>query len=258
MAREWQRQEKKASLRLPFITLLFYAPPGPPKLAEKSGGSHMYTLEPPILYPEAALRGACSGQHPIHFRFSSTLSRRGAVRFLLWWLFLHRRLRSRQRGSFLSVRATLAPFRMISPCGPARFYPAGSRCLSAPLRPSLSASVPGVQDSGFPLLLSPNGVSPPPFHLPVPVKMPVSDLDYDYILHPENSKSSRIYFNYCPYFTGTLWKICGYLRLMPVDKNVEKPASYLRALVVECMANLRQTKTGLFRRRVGRKIICTF
>ena len=65
----------------------------------ESGSSHMYTFEPPDLYPDAALRGACSGQHPIHFRFSLTLSRRGTVRFLLWWLFLHRRLRSRQRGS---------------------------------------------------------------------------------------------------------------------------------------------------------------
>ena len=30
----------------------------------------MYTFEPPILYSEAALRGARSGQYPFHFRFS--------------------------------------------------------------------------------------------------------------------------------------------------------------------------------------------
>lgn len=60
---------------------------------------------------------------------------------------------------------------------------------------SLSASAPGVQDSGFPLLLSANGVSPHPFHLPVSVKIPVSDLDYAAIIYPKNSKSSRIYFN---------------------------------------------------------------
>ena len=37
-----------------------------------------------------------------------TLSRPGAVRFLLWWLFLHRRLRSRQRGSRTSFRFSRA------------------------------------------------------------------------------------------------------------------------------------------------------
>jgi hypothetical protein len=78
--------------------------------------------------------------------------------------------------------------------------------------PSLSASTPGVQDSGFPLLLSANGVSPPPFHLPVPVKMPVSNLDCEAILHPKKWKSSRKYFNYCPYFIEVLWKSCGKVR----------------------------------------------
>jgi len=36
-----------------------------PKHPKGFGGSRMYTFEPPILYPEAALRGAFSGQHPI-------------------------------------------------------------------------------------------------------------------------------------------------------------------------------------------------
>ena len=49
---------------------------------------------------------------------------------------------------------------------------------------SLSASAPGVVDSGFPLLLSANDVSPHSFHLQVPVKMPVSNLDCRAILHP--------------------------------------------------------------------------
>ena len=35
------------------------------------------------------------------------LSELDAVRFLLWWLFLHRRLRSRQRGSFCNERLLL-------------------------------------------------------------------------------------------------------------------------------------------------------
>jgi hypothetical protein len=96
-------------------------------------------------------------------------------------------------------------------------------------QPSLSASASGVMDSGFPLLLSSDGVSPPPSHLPVPVKLPVSNLDYDHILHPKNAVSSRKYFNYCPYFTGALWISCGYLNAGPVDKNVENQASCLRS-----------------------------
>jgi hypothetical protein len=157
----------------------------PAEAFQKSGGSRMYTFEPPILYSEAALRGAFSGQHPLHFRFALAFSRRGAIRFLLWWLYLHRRLRSRQRGPTLSDRTTSVPFRMIISI---RLRPFLSGRITSPCgfaSPSLSASTPGVQDSGFPLLLSANGVSPPPFHLPVPVKMPVSNLDCEAILHPK-------------------------------------------------------------------------
>ena len=39
----------------------------------------------------------------------------------------------------------------------------------------------------------------------MPVKMPVSNLDCDAILHPKKRMSSRKYFNYGPYFTGILW-----------------------------------------------------
>ncbi len=82
----------------------------PAEAFQKSGGSRMYTFEPPILYSEDALRGAFSGQHPLHFRFALAFSRRGAIRFLLWWLYLHRRLRSRQRGPFLSDRSDFSTF----------------------------------------------------------------------------------------------------------------------------------------------------
>ena len=47
-----------------------------------------------------------------------------------------------------------------------------------------AASALGVIDSGIPLLLSSDGVSPPPSHFPVPVKMPVSNLDCETSLHP--------------------------------------------------------------------------
>ena len=92
---------------------------------------------------------------------------------------------------------------------------------------SLSASASDVPDSGFPLLLSANGVSPPPFHLPMPVKIPVSNSDCEAILHPLFSMSSRKYFNYCPYFTGLLWKSCGKAVQDSVDEIVENGASFL-------------------------------
>ncbi len=92
---------------------------------------------------------------------------------------------------------------------------------------SLSASAPGVPDSGFPLLLSSNGVSPPPFHLPMPVKIPVSNFDCEAILHSQKSMSSRKYFNYRPYFTGVLWKNCGKPVEEIVEGNVENGPSIL-------------------------------
>lgn len=49
---------------------------------------------------------------------------------------------------------------------------------------SLSASAPDVLNSGFPLLLSAGYMSPRKPHLPVPVKVPVSNLDCEAIIHP--------------------------------------------------------------------------
>jgi len=50
---------------------------------------------------------------------------RGAVRFLLWWLFLHRRLRSGNEAQLSLGR--FAPFGGSLPLGASRFYPPGSR-----------------------------------------------------------------------------------------------------------------------------------
>ncbi|MGE3381651.1 MAG: hypothetical protein AB7L70_01775 [Pyrinomonadaceae bacterium] len=61
---------------------------------------------------------------------------------------------------------------------------------------SLSASAPSVSSSGFPLLLLSNYASPHQFHLSVPVKVPLSNLDCEAILHHLNSMSSRNYFNF--------------------------------------------------------------
>jgi len=68
---------------------------------EESGGSRMYTVEPPILYSEEALRRAKLRSASKIEKNSKLLcsEEHDAVRSLLRWLFLHRRLRSRQRGS---------------------------------------------------------------------------------------------------------------------------------------------------------------
>ena len=87
--------------------------------------------------------------------------------------------------------------------GVTRFYPSNSGDPKISLA-SLSASAPSVVDSGFPLLLSSSDVSPHPLHLSVPVKIPVSDLDCDAILHQPNLVSSRKYFNFGPYFMGIM------------------------------------------------------
>lgn len=97
------------------------------------------------------------------------------------------------------------------------FIRATQTCLTACRSQAFRLRFRASNDSGFPLLLSANGVSPPPFHLPVPVKVPVSNLDCDYSLHPIFLMSSRKYFNYCPINTAFLWKSCG----ISVDKIFE-------------------------------------
>lgn len=66
-----------------------------------------------ILYSEASLRGAHSPvsiwkAEAVHCEL--TLD---TVRFFVWWLFLHRRLRFRQRGSASEDASDWAPFELI-------------------------------------------------------------------------------------------------------------------------------------------------
>ena len=79
------------------------------------------------------------------------LSNYGAVRFFLWWLYLHRRLRSRQRGLFC--------FRKISDCAlfdctfqkvSFVFIRTTRRNFSISRQQSLSASIQGVNSNFFP------------------------------------------------------------------------------------------------------------
>jgi hypothetical protein len=86
----------------------------------------MYTLGSPNLYPDDSL---AVSQSPVSTRKSfhsiSNSFESGAVRFLLWWLFLHRRLRSGNEAQLSSSR--FAPFGGSLPPGATRFYPNGLR-----------------------------------------------------------------------------------------------------------------------------------
>jgi hypothetical protein len=60
------------------------------------------------------------------FSLSSRSFEHGAVRFLFWWLFLHRRLRSGNEAQLTLSR--FAPLRrVLFQKGSTRFYPSGSR-----------------------------------------------------------------------------------------------------------------------------------
>ncbi len=100
--RKKQRRRGDHSPRRPY-----FMPLGPPKLAERvvvlacTRSNHRFCIPKPL----------CGESAPVSTQFVFTpcgVLTPGAVRFLLWWLFLHRRLRSRQRGSRTSFRFSRA------------------------------------------------------------------------------------------------------------------------------------------------------
>jgi hypothetical protein len=85
----------------------------------------MYTLRRRICIPMTNWRSANLRSARESFSQSARSEERGAVRFLLWWLFLHRRLRSGNEAQLSLNR--FAPFGGSLPLGATRFYPNGSR-----------------------------------------------------------------------------------------------------------------------------------
>src|SRR4051812_8871976 len=77
------------------------------------------------LYPDNQLAVSQSPVSTESFSQSSRSEERGAVRFLFWWLFLHRRLRFDNEAQLSLSR--FAPFGGSLPQGATRFYPNGSR-----------------------------------------------------------------------------------------------------------------------------------
>ena len=104
---------------------------------------------PVFLYPENARGEQVSGQHTICLnKLLVFLSNHRADRFLLWWLFLHRRLRSRQRGSqalkklWAAVLLSAVPFQKVL-----LVFIRTTRKVSRLFLASLSASIQGVNSS---------------------------------------------------------------------------------------------------------------
>ncbi len=85
----------------------------------------MYTLGCQFVSRKPTGGQPIPGQHSNCFHKSRILLERGAVRFLVWWLFLHRRLRSGNEAQL--ALNYLAPFGGSSPKGAARFYSSSSR-----------------------------------------------------------------------------------------------------------------------------------
>lgn len=113
----------------------------------------MYTFDLPFfLYSENVRGELFPVSTTICFHISPVfLSNYRADRFFLWWLFLHRRLRSRQRGLFC--------FRKISDCAlfdctfqkvSSVFIRTTRRNFSISRPQSLSASIQGVNSNFFP------------------------------------------------------------------------------------------------------------
>lgn len=106
----------------------------------------MYTLKPPICIPMTNWRSANLRSALESFSQPSHPCGCGAFRFLLWWLFLHRRLRSGNEAQLSLSR--FAPFGGSLPPGATRFYPNGLRksrnlllqSLSAPTRASIEVT----------------------------------------------------------------------------------------------------------------------
>lgn len=175
-------------------------------------------------------RVASGGLSPVNTQIDESICcaiTHGAVRFLLWWLFLHRRLRARQRGSRAEARERRSTH------SADHFQRALLVFIQATQRSFRSFSKPfgfgqGVNSNGMSALCCSRTVryrvcSP----LPRPVGIPVSNFDYGWILHPESRMSSRKYFKFRPYSIGALWKSCGKCKRSPVDKIVENRRSVL-------------------------------
>lgn len=117
------------------------------KYSENVGESSMYTLDSPyFVFRKFLLRRV----FPVSIQNVCTFcliifSNHHTVRFFLWWLSLHRRLRFRQRGSSREVLSDFCSF-LVVPCQKVLFVfiQITSKSFSTFFEQSLSASIQGV------------------------------------------------------------------------------------------------------------------
>lgn len=168
----------------------------------------MYTFEPPILYSDDALRGACLRSVPKLFSLFVTLSRPVPLGFCFGGFSStagyvpgnEARVRGLERRSTHLAdhfqRALLVFIRATQIClaaDPSKPFGFGSE------RTRQRHSAPSARERRVTASAPPLGAG----------QNHRSDLDCETILHPIFPKSSRKYFNYCPYFIGVLCISCG-------------------------------------------------
>lgn len=153
-----------------------------------------------------------------------------ADRFLLGWLFLHRRLRSRQRGLRYCPKAIIKRHRLRSGCTFRKASFVFIRTTFFWKNPknfqksqSLSASIQGVNNNWkiSAYLLFSNRCVTAPLAYPCTGQTPVSNFDYEWILHPIFPESSRKYFRFLTFFASEILQICGKVLRSPVENFVE-------------------------------------
>ena len=108
------RQAESSAIRFLIIAEAF----------KRMAASHVHTRLP-VCIPKNNCRSANLRSARESFSQSSHPFECGAVRFFLWWLFLHLRLRSENVGS--ACAEPFAPFSGSCLKGATRFYPSGLR-----------------------------------------------------------------------------------------------------------------------------------
>lgn len=93
--------------------------------------AHVHAAFADFVFRRLSAVESVSGQHPKCLHILLHSSECSAVRFLFWWLFLHHRLRSRQRGSSrLAPVSGIALFGCSFPKSVVCFYPNNSKSLA--------------------------------------------------------------------------------------------------------------------------------
>src|SRR5918995_1346971 len=108
-----------------------------PKLSIRWQPKHVHTEVAVFVSRRSTGGQPIPGQHTNRYSQPSHSEECGAFRFLLWWLFLHRRLRFGNEAQLALSR--IAPFGGSLPPGAIRFYSNGSRKSRNPLYLSLFA-----------------------------------------------------------------------------------------------------------------------